>query len=244
MRTRVSRSLRARKCRASADAEAFRVADRFLRRQGVDRVLHRVGRQHRAVVAVGVRLVVVALEADRDGQVAQVVPIGAAPHLDEADARLAIGRLNEHAGLRAEHQTRHAAKWPPIIAPRISPPWPTSRRRGSAAGRLPPTTTSSRRRPTSSSRSRRCSSPASSRRAASGWTAGNRAGGARQATTGASSGSDCAASCTASTSTPASSPATTRHTARSTRSPPIAPSRRRSRRGKAHPGPCSCPGCR
>ena len=108
MRTRVSRGLRSRKCRASARPKRLRLADRFARRQRVDRVLHRVGRQHVAVVAVGVRLVVVALEPDRDGQVAQVVAIAAARAPGRAG--LATCRRPIERACRTPKKGR-AAKW-------------------------------------------------------------------------------------------------------------------------------------
>ena len=85
-----------------AQAERFGLAHRPLRRQRIDGVLHGVGRQHRAVVAVGIRGVVVTFEADGDGQVAQIVTIRLPEHLDEPDARFAVGRLNDHAELRTQ----------------------------------------------------------------------------------------------------------------------------------------------
>ena len=103
MRTRVSRGLRSRKCRASAEPNASGSPTGSLRRQRIDGVLHRVGRQHVAVVAVGVGL---RRSRPRSGW-RPSGPAGradrrAAQHLDEPDARLAVGRLSEHAGLRAK----------------------------------------------------------------------------------------------------------------------------------------------
>ena len=72
------------------EPERFGLTDPVARGQRVDGVLHRIGRQHGAVVAVRVRLVILALEPDRDGQIAEIVPIGSAAKLHEADPRFAI----------------------------------------------------------------------------------------------------------------------------------------------------------
>ena len=58
--------------------ERLGLLDRMTCGQRVHRVLHRVGRQHAAIVAIRVGLVVLALEPDGDGEVLQVVPIAVA----------------------------------------------------------------------------------------------------------------------------------------------------------------------
>jgi hypothetical protein len=83
-----------------AQAERLGLADRLLRRQRVHRILHGVGREHGAVVAAGVRRVVVPLERDRDREIAQVVAIRPPQHLDQPHPGLAVGRLSDHAELR------------------------------------------------------------------------------------------------------------------------------------------------
>ena len=133
MRTRFSRGLRSRKCRASAQAEGFGLADRLARGQRIHRVLHRVGRQHVAVVAVGVRCVVVALRSGsrRSGRAGRDDRGRAAP---ARAGRATCRRLIERA-CRAPNTT--TAGEPAIIAPRLSRRSPTSRRRASAAAPSP-----------------------------------------------------------------------------------------------------------
>ena len=74
-----------------------------VRREGVGRVLHRVGGDHQRVVAVGVGGLEVALERDRHGQVADAVAARVAGDADEPDRRLAVAIRPEfdHAGSSA-----------------------------------------------------------------------------------------------------------------------------------------------
>ena len=88
MRTRVKLRIAVEEMLGEPEAERLGLADRLSRGQRIHRVLHRVGRQHVAVVAVGIGLVVVPFEADRDRQVAQVVTIAAARDLDEPDSAI------------------------------------------------------------------------------------------------------------------------------------------------------------
>jgi hypothetical protein len=88
-------------------AERLRILDRLAGGERVHGILHRVGRQHAAVVAVGIRFVVVTRESDRKGEVVQVVAVPVPADLDDSHARLAIRRLSEHAALQeAEDQRR------------------------------------------------------------------------------------------------------------------------------------------
>ena len=137
MRTRCSLGLRSRKCTREEKPERLWLADRMLRGQRIHGVLHRVGRQDVAVVAVRVRLVVLALEPDRDGEILEVVAIAVARHLDEPDARFSVGSLSEHVSRsshdytdhthdtrrnRREHQCSakgHRHQWAPIITPHL-----------------------------------------------------------------------------------------------------------------------------
>src|SRR4029078_4408245 len=74
-----------------AHAEALEVPDVVVAlRERVDGVAHRVGREQTGVFARRVRGGEVALERHVDRQVAEVVAIGAARDLHEANARLAV----------------------------------------------------------------------------------------------------------------------------------------------------------
>ena len=189
-RTRSSRALRSRKCRRERERRTARArrSGRGAARAYTVFFIVSVGSTSR-VVAGRVGLVVVALEPDGDGEIAQIVAIAVARDLHEPDLRFAVGRISEHdssgkgrGDVGADHSTA------PFTV------WRTWRRRASAGARLRPTTTSSRRSRTWSSRSPPSSCPASSPRAGSGWTAGSRAAAGPPATTGASSRSACAAS--------------------------------------------------
>ena len=59
-------------------------------REGIGRVLHRVGGDHHRVVAVRMRRLEAALQRDRDGQVVEAVTGRIAGDPDEPDRRLAI----------------------------------------------------------------------------------------------------------------------------------------------------------
>ena len=86
MRTRLQLRIALEKVPRQPQAERLGIVDRIAGGQRVHGVLHRVGRQHVGVVAVGVGFVVVTLEPDRDRQIPQVVPIAVARDLDESDA--------------------------------------------------------------------------------------------------------------------------------------------------------------
>src|SRR5688572_14382103 len=81
---------------AEPQRERFGFLHSTRRGQRVDRVLHRVGRKHAAVVAIRVRFVVVAFESHRDREVGEIVAIAVPRHLDEPDSRFAVGRFREH----------------------------------------------------------------------------------------------------------------------------------------------------
>ena len=102
-------------------AECLRLANGVACGQGIDGVLHRIGRQDFPVVAVGVRLVVFTLEPDRDGEIFEVVAIAVARHLDEPDARFSVGSLSEHVSrfLATDHtdHTNHITTDHPITRP-------------------------------------------------------------------------------------------------------------------------------
>ena len=78
------------------EAEVLDRVEGALGRERVDGVLHRVRGQDRGVVALDVRILEVPLETHRDGEVLQVVPVRPPRHLDQADARLAVGVGAEH----------------------------------------------------------------------------------------------------------------------------------------------------
>ena len=80
------------------EPEWFGSVDGLERRKRVDGILHRVGRQNGFVVAVRVDLVIMPLELDRDGEISEVVAIAMTADLNEPHRRLAIRRVNEHAG--------------------------------------------------------------------------------------------------------------------------------------------------
>ncbi len=73
-----------------AQPEFLDLAHRPLPGQRVDGVLHGVGGQHLAVIAVDVDLLEVALELDVDGDVLQVVLFTAARDPHQADPRFAV----------------------------------------------------------------------------------------------------------------------------------------------------------
>ena len=80
-------------------SERLDLVDRMLLGQRVDGVAHRVGSEQAGVVSLDVRGVEVALEPDVDREVAQVVAVGPARDLDEADLGLSV------AGLDSERST-------------------------------------------------------------------------------------------------------------------------------------------
>ena len=104
---------------AEQQPEGFGFGDAVACRQRVHGVLHRVGRQHVAIVAVRIGCVVGAFEADGHRQIAQIVTVAAARHLDEADAGLSVRRLRQrrlsgdrgHRGLRWQ-QGMSLPTWP------------------------------------------------------------------------------------------------------------------------------------
>ena len=105
IRTRSRRGLRSRKCRASRRPNDSASRMRSARGERVHRVLHRVGRQHRAVVAGRVGLVVVALEPDRERQVAQLMTLRPPRELHEPDPRLSVGRISQHRWSPGQRRT-------------------------------------------------------------------------------------------------------------------------------------------
>ena len=82
-----------------AERERLDVRDRVAARERVHRVLHRVGREARAVVAGDVHIVERALELHVDREIDDVVWIAGvrAAHLHEAHARFAVPVPGEHA---------------------------------------------------------------------------------------------------------------------------------------------------
>src|SRR5207253_1507093 len=83
---------------AEGPGEAFDVGQRVVAGDGVDGVLHRVGRDDFRVVAVGVGGLEGAFELDVDGELLELVDVGAAGDLGQADLGLAVGVLGEDAG--------------------------------------------------------------------------------------------------------------------------------------------------
>jgi hypothetical protein len=67
-------------------------------RERVDGVLHRVGGEHAGVVSRDVRGFEIAFESNRDRQVGNVVPAGAAIEADEPDPRLPVAVGAERQG--------------------------------------------------------------------------------------------------------------------------------------------------
>ena len=78
--TRASFGLRSMKWRPSTHPERLRLADAVACRQRIDGILHRVGRQHVAIVAVRIGCVVAAFEGDGHGEVAEIVTVAVARH--------------------------------------------------------------------------------------------------------------------------------------------------------------------
>ena len=76
--------------------ERLGLVDRMLRRQRIHGVLHRIGRQDVAIVAIRVGLVVLAFKPDRDREILEVVAVAVPRDFDEPDARFAVGRFSEH----------------------------------------------------------------------------------------------------------------------------------------------------
>ena len=167
----VSRGLRSRKCCARRRPNDSGSCTGCARRQRVHCVLHRVGRQHVAVVAVDVGCVVVAFEADRDASdPGDRGDRRRRSDLHEPDALLAVRRVSDHADSRNipsrrgdDDDTPPFTQLADLASARVGGRAiaasddffaPQSNLRQAAARRL-------RRR-------------ANSRRAASGWTAGSR----------------------------------------------------------------------
>jgi hypothetical protein len=75
---------------AQPQTERLRLVHGFTRRKRVHRVLHGVGWEDMAVVAVRVRLVVLAVESNGDREIAHCVPISTTQDLDEPDARFPV----------------------------------------------------------------------------------------------------------------------------------------------------------
>ena len=84
--------LAARKCRPRASPKSSIASGQVLAGQGVGRVLHRVGRDDRRVVARRVGRREVALQRDRDRQVADAMRDLVADDLDQPDRGLAVAR--------------------------------------------------------------------------------------------------------------------------------------------------------
>jgi hypothetical protein len=80
-------------------SEFLRLAHAVPCGQRIDGVFHRVGGEHRTVVAVGIGFIVVAPEPDGDGEVAKVVTAGASQDLNEPDPGLSICGTSKHAQL-------------------------------------------------------------------------------------------------------------------------------------------------
>ena len=88
-------------------AERLGLLNRLGRRQGIHGILHRVGRQHRGVVAIRVRGVVVSFEAHGNRQIPQIVEVRSAEYLHEPNAFLAVRRVSQHAEL---HENRGSTR--------------------------------------------------------------------------------------------------------------------------------------
>ncbi len=100
-------------------AEVFDRFQGMLPGQRVGDVFHRVRRDDQAVVAARVRLGEIPFELDLDRQLADLVAVGRAGDLGQANPRLAVGMLGENGG-HDRIPPRRWARWlctRPIITP-------------------------------------------------------------------------------------------------------------------------------
>ena len=141
------------------------VLDRFQRMlsgQRIGDVFHGVGGDDQPVVAARVRAGEIALELDLDRQLADVVAVGQAGDLGQANPRLSVGMLGENGGHDRipPHRSARLAVTRPIITPRHSGVEWDARRTAQTSGRP------SRARSPGHLRSRRVVTPSGMRPAA------------------------------------------------------------------------------
>jgi len=82
---------------AEHEPECFGLPHTVPPRDRIDSVLHRVGGQHVAIVAAGVRLGVLSLETYRYSEIAQIVTVAAAVEPYYPNPRFAVCGLDQHA---------------------------------------------------------------------------------------------------------------------------------------------------